>query len=156
MNYSFSKTLAVVLGLSLLTAACKKDKKEDTPAPVVTNGMSYKLDGATITPTTVAATYSSNTLTITGNSANPTKTLQISVPGVTAAGTFNDTGTILYTEGTQTSVYADTVNVVTITELNTTTKKVSGTFTATVVPFIGNPATTGKVITAGTFTSVGY
>lgn len=154
MTKLLTNTFLVALGTSvLLTTACKKDKPV-TPAPVVvTNAMSYKLDGTVVTPTTVTGSYQNNAFGVTGAATG--KTLSISVPGVTAAGTFTN-GTILYSEGTQATTWYNAASSVVVTEFNATTKKASGTFTASLAPFPGNAATTNKAVTAGTFTNVTF
>ena len=115
--------------------------------------MSYKVDGVAITPATVSATYMTNTLTVSGATTAPSESLSLSIPAVTALGTFT-TGTVIYSEGTSATTYADTVSSIVITELTTTAKKVSGTFTAGLQPFLGGAGS--KSITNGTFTNVSY
>ena len=118
--------------------------------------MSYKVDGVAITPATVSATYVT-TLTVSGATTAPSESLSLSIPAVTALGTFT-TGTVIYSEGTSATTYADTVSSIVITELTTTTtttsNKVSGTFTAGFQPFLGGAGS--KSITNGTFTNVSY
>ncbi len=155
MNYSLKPTLlAALCAATLLTTACKKDKTDNpTPTPAAAS-MSYKVGTTTVTPTVVAGGQQFGVTSITSGGAATTPQLSISLGSVTGTGVIS-APTISYSENSVAWSNAlggtATVNV---TAYDATAKKISGTFSGTLFPFIGNTATTNKVISAGTFTNV--
>jgi hypothetical protein len=163
MNTLLNKALLITLGATLLlNTSCKKDDDDNSSAtPAVSNEVTYKVNGTATKASTVTATTNSNILVMNAQTASPAQTLAIQFGTVTAAGavsnatvTYNTTTTAVWSSfdfsGTGTCA-------VTLTEYNTTTRKMSGTFTATLVPLpFGSTATGNKAVTEGKFTNVSF
>jgi len=148
------KKIGIFLIATLLFAACSKDDGLSDLFP----GMSAKIDGEQWSTITRVTVLENNKFVITGTSATG-KSLAITINGQTE-GTY-----AVNLLSINKAVYKETVNTSTedafiavsgeivLTEVNTSDKKISGTFNFSVVR--ANPATTIS-ITEGVFTNLKY
>lgn len=158
MKFFLPKTLLFALSATvLLTSSCKKDKTDDpTPAPEQTNVASYKVGGTAVTPSTVSGSYSSNSLTIITATASPSQSLTIQIPSITGTGTFTTAAVTYSSAGASWMSSLGGSSSVVVTAFDATTKKASGTFTASLEAFPFTSATGTKAITEGKFTNVTF
>ncbi len=161
MKHICRYSLLVAFGTTVLfTSACKKSKAQDpAPAPNPINAnFSYKLDGTVVTPTAALASRVGTDLVISAGQAGTTQSLIIQIGGITAPTTITNpifnyaiTGGSAWMAATG---FNGSTGSVRVTAYDAVNKKMSGTFTATMVPFPGTPAMGSKIITQGQFTDL--
>lgn len=147
--------------MAVVSSACEKEKPMPS-VPAVTSEMSFTVDGAAVAGRTSGANYTDSTFLVTGGVTTPSQQLlTIRIPNLTGAGTYLN-GTLTYSLGTVANTWSaspldpGSSNSVVFTEFNTTTRKATGTFTATAVPAPGSTVMGTQVITGGKFTNVSF
>ena len=148
------RATAAVLAFSFV-AACSSKKDDATPAP--TTGVSYTVDGGSVTATTAAAVVLGNNVIVQGVSGTGTanKGVSLTLPKRTGTFTLTDTTTIAdatyLASGNASDIYgatSGTIVVSTYTASATTgASNIAGTYT-----FTGkNTAGASKAVTNGKF-----
>ncbi|PJJ08011.1 hypothetical protein CLU83_1240 [Flavobacterium sp. 1] len=169
--------LAILASVFVLNS-CSKDEKIDDVADVEKDGtLKVDFDGKTFISTTVQAIVNDNYISITGLRAPNGDFIQITLP-TNKVGTytwksfnnFDDTLGLVYTpaggsnsficapkEEVDASLdYTDTGSL-TISSIDNTTKKISGTFQFTGVDFMANKGKgEAKIFTKGVFTNISF
>jgi hypothetical protein len=167
-----------ILASVLVLNSCSKDEKNDDIADVVQDGtLKVDFDGKTFVSTNVQAIVSDKYISITGLRAPNGDFIQITVP-TNKVGTytwnsftnFDDALGLVYTPagGTNSFIcapkeevdaslnYTDTGSL-TISSIDNTTKKISGTFQFTGVDFMANNGKGGtKIFTKGVFANLSF
>lgn len=144
---------------SIALSSCQKD---GDGSPVVINpnaAMSCKIDGQSWTAFTRVTTNTAGTFVING-SALSSDALNITIAGETVGtytlGTmqFGFTASYSPVATNPDSAYTALNGTVAITELNTATKKISGTFQFNAINVLNNNL--NRAVTEGVFTSLSY
>lgn len=156
--------LSIAFGLTLLATGCTKEKEvapsNTTTTPSLNNGaVTFRLD---MVATTVNASASLTTsemvvngsATTTSGSTTNVKGLRITVPNPSTAGTIRN-GSIQYTFNGASWTSSAGTTIINITEINSATRRVSGTFSGQLTPTAGG-ATGNKTLTDGRFSNVAY
>lgn len=152
---NFKTIVTLLLGVTLTFASCKKNSDSTTPIVTATIG------GTAWKATTRTAVLAGNTFTITASSLVTGQTMMININGITP-GTYNLDPTNLSTGCSctynstkltgETFTYLGTQGTVTLTEVDTDNKTISGTFSFTVYNI-----TKGTLdITNGSFSNLEY
>ncbi|MBH8560567.1 DUF6252 family protein [Hymenobacter negativus] len=158
MMFSFRSLRAAttVMALATLAACSKKDDATPTPTPAATTGVTYTVDGATVTATTAGATVLGNQVVVSGVSGTGTAnkgvllTLPKSTGTYTLSATSNEEASYL-ASGNSSDIYDSTSGTIVVTTYSASTtsgaSNIAGTFT-----FTGkNSAGATKTVTNGTF-----
>ena len=160
-SYRSFRSATTVLALTAM-AACSSSKKDD-PTPTTPAGMSWTVDGAAVSTTTVQSHKGSSTVSIAANtiSGNTYVYLGLEIPNAVGTYTFSSSAlaaaTYSVTSGAVANVYyagtlpsssgMSTIGAGTIVVTALTATNVTGTFTFTGI----GPAGVPKSITNGTF-----
>lgn len=164
MLFSLRSFQAATTVLSLVAlGACSSSKKDDV-APTTPVGLSWTVDGAAVSTTTVQSQKGGSTVSIAGTATSGGGTvsyLSLQIPNAMGTYAFSSSalasGTYSFTLGTTTAVYYAgtlpaaagmyTLGAGTIVVTALTATNVTGTFSFTGI----GPAGAGKAITNGTF-----
>lgn len=148
------RAVATALALTALISSCSSD---DDATPAATTGVSYTVDGSTVSATTAAASVLGNDIVITGVSGTSTanKGVLLTIPKRTGTFTLSDTATVAtasyLASGNSSDIYDATsgsIVVSTYTPSTTTgASNVVGTYTFTGT----NSAGASKTVTNGKF-----
>ena len=161
MLFPFRSLRAATPVLALAALAACSSKKDDT-APATTPGMSWTVDGATVSTTTTQSQKNSSTVSIAGTAIGSTPGyLSLEIPNAVGTYTFSPTsaasatysvvGTtnanVFYAGATPGSGGATVTGGGTIVVTALTATNVTGTFTFTGISSTGS----AKSLTGGTF-----
>ena len=162
--------VSILLVVSVISCQKEVSKETGTGTPAsggggtgggtTTPGFTAKIDGTTLTPTTLTAQNASGFITITAmqTAATSAKAVIIIMPDDITPGTYSltESGTYQATyaggSGMSGSIYLSSSGTLVITEHNTTTKTIKGTFQFTGVDALG--AAADVQVTAGSFTVI--
>lgn len=155
-------TLFILISGLVFTYSCKKDTKIEDVANLVNLNASYKckINGASWNAVTRVTTKQGNTFLINGTGSIGNDVLNVTVLGITT-GTYNLTTTMpvqtqmsaTFANGTHAdSLYTAYEGTVTLSSVDTTNKKISGSFSFKAK----NLLMMEKVFTEGTFTNLIY
>ncbi|PKP04135.1 MAG: hypothetical protein CVU11_05885 [Bacteroidetes bacterium HGW-Bacteroidetes-6] len=152
-------SLIIMIFAVIVFSSCQKDG-DGTPVVINPNAaMSCKIDGANWTAFTRITTNTAGTFVING-SALSSDALNITIIGE-SVGSYT-LGTMQYNFSASyspvatnpDSVYTAVNGTVTLTEVNTSTKKISGSFQFNAINVLNNNL--NRAITEGVFTSLSY
>ena len=152
-------TLFILISGLLFTFSCKKDSKI-TDIVNVSASMKCKINGTSWTAITRVTTKQGNTFLINGTGSIGSEVLNITVLGTTT-GTYTldplssltqFSANLTNSSGVTDSLYTAYEGTVTLSSVDTTSKKISGSFSFKAKNMLLN----NKQITDGTFTSLTY
>ena len=163
--------LFIISGISMLGSGCKKDEPDATPKGSDDGTMTAKIDGvdwaSTSEQNTVLVYFGQGKrMDLRGVSDNGTQMIlsmedenfasdEMAVGTYTSGDNSSDNALFTYSTGGYSSGYFDEGGTITITAINATAKKVSGTFSfKTVNPFASSQDTVR--VSNGTFTGLKY
>jgi len=153
---------AALIVFTFLFSACDKDKKdpaptqEPAPAPAA-NSMTAKVNNADWAAFIPTATIQNGELLLAGsNASRHAIALYTQNDNLTAPGTFSAIATFMEMpqDTTNGPTWMNPAMSVTITKLDLTAKKVSGTFSFSAIAVPGTGASGMKAVTNGVFTDV--